>query len=221
MRTTRRPAHAFFDFLFFLWLDEDVAGVERQIVNLTCVNQFRVRIKKKRLIVRIERINEFPARHGRIDLHGNRLDLLPHSQFRNEHGCVSRNAYAGHDHHRCDNTLSILRRNFFAAKKLWPGNFLRGQDRCAEHAGRREQWHRVARQRSGDKIDNQKWNCDSPAQTADDVDLAVRRKFCAGQAWQQKKPRQKITEAARNIENPTGKFEIPSAQPAGELPGPL
>src|ERR1041385_3728080 len=79
MRTTRGPAHAFFDFLFFPWLDEDVAGLERQIVNLTGVNQSRVRIKKKRLIVRIERIKKLPARHGGIDLCGNRPELLPTS----------------------------------------------------------------------------------------------------------------------------------------------
>src|SRR5205814_7580272 len=63
-------------FRSFLRLDQDVVGVERQIANLTYVSQFRASIKKKRLIVRIKRIKTFRVRHGRIDLHGNCLELL-------------------------------------------------------------------------------------------------------------------------------------------------
>src|SRR5438045_553928 len=132
MRPPRCPEHAFFDFLFFLRLDQDVVGVERQIANLTCVSQFRASIKKKRLIVRIKRIKTFRVRHGRIDLHGNCLELLSRSQFRNERDCISRNANAGHDHERGDNQLTILSVKVYAAKKFWPGNFLCAQSSCAD-----------------------------------------------------------------------------------------
>src|ERR1700693_5542555 len=76
---------------------------------------------------------------------------------------------------------------------------------------------RVTRNRTRDKIDNDKWNERSPSQRFCKLSILLVREVFRSHQRQKNHPRQKIKDAVWHVENPTAKLEVGAAEPAGEL----
>src|SRR6266516_3749207 len=140
--------------------------------------------------------------------------------MRNDGEGVKQNAATSRNRDKPNGADSLFPLELSAAQPTRPRQIVCRQCFCEQPRRRREERHRVAWKRSGNKIDNDQRNYDSPTQTIGDIDLTLGGKLRVEQQRHKKKPGQKVTKTARNVQRPTLKIKAFSGEAPGKLSRP-